>query len=189
MQLYLVRHADATPGNPDELRPLSDEGREQARELGERMRDDGVVPDVVLTSPLLRARETGEALARATGSTSEADERLAPGATAESCARRVGPRRARRRRRPPAGLRAHRGHAQRRGGTTLPAGGHGRHRVVTAAVSVAGLTKSYDGVEAVRGSTSRSGPARSSVSSARTERARRRRSRSSRATGSGTAGR
>ena len=84
MQLYLVRHADATPGDPDELRPLSDEGREQARELGERMRDDGVVPDVVLTSPLLRARETGDALARATGATSEADERLAPGATAET---------------------------------------------------------------------------------------------------------
>ena len=84
MQLYLVRHADATPGDPDELRPLSDEGREQARELGERLRDDGVVPDVVLTSPLLRARETGDALARATGATSEADERLAPGATAET---------------------------------------------------------------------------------------------------------
>ena len=83
MHLYLVRHADATPGNPDELRPLSDEGREQARELGDRLRDDGVAPDVVLTSPLLRARETGEALARATGSTSESDERLAPGATAE----------------------------------------------------------------------------------------------------------
>ena len=84
MQLYLVRHANATPGDPDELRPLSDEGREQARELGERMRDDGVVPNVVLTSPLLRARETGDALARATGATSEADERLAPGATAET---------------------------------------------------------------------------------------------------------
>jgi phosphohistidine phosphatase len=84
MQLYLVRHADATPGSPDELRPLSDEGREQAQELGERLRDDGVAPDVVLTSPLLRARQTGEALAQATGSTQESDDRLAPGATAES---------------------------------------------------------------------------------------------------------
>ena len=84
MQLYLVRHAEATPGTPDELRPLSDEGQEQARELGERLRDEGVVPDVVLTSPLLRARQTGEALARATGSTQESDERLAPGATADT---------------------------------------------------------------------------------------------------------
>jgi phosphohistidine phosphatase len=84
MQLYLVRHADATPGDPDELRPLSDEGREQARALGERLHDEGVEPDVVLTSPLLRARETGEAVARATGSTHETDARLAPGATAQS---------------------------------------------------------------------------------------------------------
>jgi phosphohistidine phosphatase len=84
MQLYLVRHAEATPGSPDELRPLSDEGLEQARDLGERLRNDGVVPDVVLTSPLLRARQTGEAIARATGSTQESDERLAPGATAET---------------------------------------------------------------------------------------------------------
>jgi phosphohistidine phosphatase len=83
MELYLVRHAEATPGDPDELRPLSDEGREQARELGERLRADGVAPDVVLTSPLLRARQTGEALAQATGSRSETDVRLAPGATAE----------------------------------------------------------------------------------------------------------
>lgn len=84
MQLYLVRHAEASPGNPDELRPLTEEGREQARELGERLKADGVAPAVVLTSPLLRARETGEALARATGSRSEADDRLAPGATAET---------------------------------------------------------------------------------------------------------
>ena len=84
MQLYLVRHADATPGDPDELRSLSDEGHEQARELGERLRAQGVAPDVVLTSPLLRARETAEVLARATGATYETDARLAPGATAET---------------------------------------------------------------------------------------------------------
>ncbi len=83
MQLYLVRHADATPGDPDELRTLSDEGREQARTLGEQLKAGGVQPDVVLTSPLLRARETAEALARATGSRAETDERLAPGATAD----------------------------------------------------------------------------------------------------------
>jgi len=81
MQLYLVRHADATPGDPDELRSLSDEGRDQARQLGERLKVDGVVPDVILTSPLLRARETATALARATGAEAEADDRLAPGAS------------------------------------------------------------------------------------------------------------
>jgi phosphohistidine phosphatase len=82
MKLYLVRHADAVPGAPDELRPLSDEGRDQARALAEQLKEESI--DVVLTSPLLRARETGEALARATGSPTETDPRLAPGATAEA---------------------------------------------------------------------------------------------------------
>jgi len=84
MQLFLVRHADATPGDPDELRSLSEEGRDQARQLGERLRAEGIEPDVILTSPLLRARETGAVLARATGSDAEADDRLAPGATPEA---------------------------------------------------------------------------------------------------------
>ena len=83
MQLYLVRHAEAVDGEPDELRPLTAAGRLAARTLGERLAADGVVPDAVLTSPLLRARETGAEVARPAGLEAEADERLAPGATAE----------------------------------------------------------------------------------------------------------
>ena len=83
MQLYLVRHAEAADGEPDELRPLTADGRRAARELGERLASDGIRPDAVLTSPLLRARETGTELARPAGLEAEADERLAPGATAE----------------------------------------------------------------------------------------------------------
>jgi phosphohistidine phosphatase len=83
VQLYLVRHAEAASGEPDELRPLTAEGREVARSLGERLARDGIRPDVVLTSPLLRARETAHELARATGAEAEPDERLAPGATTE----------------------------------------------------------------------------------------------------------
>ena len=83
MQLYLVRHAEAADGEPDELRPLTAEGRRAARTLGERLAAEGVHPDAVLTSPLLRARETGAELARPVGLEPEPDERLAPGATAE----------------------------------------------------------------------------------------------------------
>src|SRR5438034_397006 len=83
VQLYLVRHAEAADGEPDELRPLTPEGRRAARELGERLAADGIRLDAVLTSPLLRARETGAELARPAGLEPEADERLAPGATAE----------------------------------------------------------------------------------------------------------
>jgi phosphohistidine phosphatase len=83
VRLYLVRHAEAAPGEPDELRPLTQEGREQARALGMRLRDENASPSVVLTSPLLRARETGGELARALDVESEPDERLAPGASAD----------------------------------------------------------------------------------------------------------
>ena len=83
MIVYLVRHADAAPGRPDELRPLTAHGKTQSRELGSRLAADGIRGAPVLTSPLLRARETAEEIARAIGSTVIPDERLAPGATAD----------------------------------------------------------------------------------------------------------
>ena len=83
MRLYLVRHAEAAPGEPDELRSLTPEGRRQARHLAERLAESDPRPAAVLCSPLLRARETADALARPLGLEPEADERLAPGATAE----------------------------------------------------------------------------------------------------------
>lgn len=76
MRVVIVRHAKAAPGNPDELRPLTPEGREQARRLGERLRP--LAPDAIVTSPLLRARETASALGLGEP---EIDDRLAPGAT------------------------------------------------------------------------------------------------------------
>jgi phosphohistidine phosphatase len=92
MRLYLVRHAEAAPGDPDELRTLTPEGREQARALGEQLREKRASPSVVLTSPLLRARETGGELARALGVDCEPDERLAPGATVDDVRDAVGGR-------------------------------------------------------------------------------------------------
>lgn len=81
MRLFLVRHAHSDPGDPDELRPLSAKGREQARALAERLASVG--PEAVVSSPLLRARETADAIARAAGSSLRVDERLAPGADAQ----------------------------------------------------------------------------------------------------------
>jgi phosphohistidine phosphatase len=82
MRLILVRHAHAAPGSPDELRTLTATGREQARELAERLAPER--PVVVLSSPLLRARETADAIARAAGAPLRVDERLGPGASAEA---------------------------------------------------------------------------------------------------------
>ncbi len=84
MRLYLVRHAEAARGEPDHLRPLTAPGRDAARALGARLAAEGARPDVVLSSPLLRALETAAELARALGCAVEADERLAPGATVET---------------------------------------------------------------------------------------------------------
>ena len=81
MRLVLVRHAESAPGSPDELRTLTPEGHAQARALGERLRTERIRPDAVLTSPLVRARQTAEALGLGEP---EEDDRLAPGATADS---------------------------------------------------------------------------------------------------------
>jgi phosphohistidine phosphatase len=78
MRLLIVRHAEAAPGSPDELRSLTPEGRERARELGRRLHREGIEADAVVSSPLLRARETAQALGLGEP---EVDERLAPGAT------------------------------------------------------------------------------------------------------------
>jgi phosphohistidine phosphatase len=62
------------------LRALTPAGHEQARELGDRLRAEGIEPEVVLSSPLLRARETAADLGF--GEPEPRDE-LAPGATVE----------------------------------------------------------------------------------------------------------
>ena len=67
MKVLLVRHAIAldrdTPGVSDHLRPLTEEGaarfRKTARSLGSL-----VTPDLILTSPALRAKQTAEILGR-----------------------------------------------------------------------------------------------------------------------------
>jgi phosphohistidine phosphatase len=79
MRLFVVRHAEAAPGEPDELRPLTDAGRATARALAARLAEDGV--ELVVSSPLLRARETAGEIARAADVPIEVDDRLAPGAT------------------------------------------------------------------------------------------------------------
>ena len=83
MRLYLVRHAEAAPGEPDELRSLSPEGRRQASRVTERLAESGARPSAVLCSPLLRARETAELIAEPFGLEPAPDDRLAPGATAD----------------------------------------------------------------------------------------------------------
>lgn len=90
MRLFLVRHAHAESGDPDALRPLSERGRGEARALAESLARHEEPPVLVLTSPLLRARETAEELARATAAELRVDERLAPGTTVEALHEAIG---------------------------------------------------------------------------------------------------
>jgi phosphohistidine phosphatase len=71
--LILVRHAKAAPrsrSRPDDVRPLTPEGREQAHRTGEIVRGLVFPGARVLCSPKRRALETAEAIA--TGLESEA---------------------------------------------------------------------------------------------------------------------
>lgn len=66
MRIYLVRHGDAVPeeeAGSDRDRWLSPRGREAARVLGRLLREQGVAPDAILSSPLPRAVQTAELLA------------------------------------------------------------------------------------------------------------------------------
>jgi phosphohistidine phosphatase len=58
--LWLLRHAEARDGKPDDERPLTQTGEDQARAAGLAMARLGVKLDVCLTSPKLRARQTAE---------------------------------------------------------------------------------------------------------------------------------
>jgi phosphohistidine phosphatase len=63
----ILRHAKAEPdaGDGDESRPLAKRGRRAAERVGELMSDR--LPDLVLSSPSVRTRETVERLKKGAG--------------------------------------------------------------------------------------------------------------------------
>lgn len=62
MDLILLRHGKAEESNPEggSARELVEKGREQARKAARALKRAGRLPDIVLTSPLVRARQTAE---------------------------------------------------------------------------------------------------------------------------------
>lgn len=64
MLLYLLRHADAEPYHREDFsRHLTEKGLTQARRLGEFLAEHGIKPDLIISSPVLRAKETAEIVA------------------------------------------------------------------------------------------------------------------------------
>ena len=97
MELYLIRHAEAAPlgeggVNEDEDRPLTEAGREQSRLLADGLKRLGIGLDLVLTSPLIRARHTAEGMLEKWGQPTpelHVAEELAPGGRRGKLARRL----------------------------------------------------------------------------------------------------
>jgi phosphohistidine phosphatase len=58
--LWLLRHAEAADGFPDDERPLTEEGARQAEAVGRALARLGVNIDVCLSSPKLRAMQTAQ---------------------------------------------------------------------------------------------------------------------------------
>lgn len=58
--LWLLRHADAADGSPDDERPLTERGIRQAEAAGRALERLGVHLDACLSSPKLRAQQTAQ---------------------------------------------------------------------------------------------------------------------------------
>jgi phosphohistidine phosphatase len=87
MRLFFFRHGIAEAGHAalrDFDRPLTDEGRNELAIIAQGLRRLRVVPDVLLSSPLVRARQTAEIIAPMLGITVEIADELQSGADFEA---------------------------------------------------------------------------------------------------------
>ena len=95
MELYLIRHAEAVPRGKndnvaDEDRPLTPNGESQARAVASGLQRKGVALQAILTSPLLRARQTVEGMLKTWSGTApevRVCEELSPGTKARKLAK------------------------------------------------------------------------------------------------------
>ncbi len=96
MDLYLMRHGIAVPREenpamPDAERPLTEEGIRKTGQVAEGLVRLGISCEWILTSPLLRARQTAEIVANALklGERVEEWSELGAGASNEALLRRL----------------------------------------------------------------------------------------------------
>ncbi len=65
-KLFLIRHAKSDWSNPtldDFDRPLNERGKRDAPFIGDLLREKGIFPNVIISSPAYRARETARIIA------------------------------------------------------------------------------------------------------------------------------
>ena len=82
-----MRHGQADwPGwsRPEEERPLSPEGREQMRRIARFFSQRSLAPGTIVSSPLIRAKETAELLGAALRIDAQVDDAAGPGFNAQN---------------------------------------------------------------------------------------------------------
>ena len=81
MELYFFRHGDAeaAAATGDSDRQLTERGRRETLAVGLALHRAGLRPEAIITSPLLRARQTAEILQEVFALPPQADRRLSPG--------------------------------------------------------------------------------------------------------------
>ena len=69
MDLIILRHGKAEDSNPggDSARELVEKGRQQAQRQAKLLKNAGLWPEIVLTSPLVRARQTAHEFCESAG--------------------------------------------------------------------------------------------------------------------------
>ena len=68
--VLILRHAKSSWSNPslaDIDRPLNKRGKNDAPRMGTLIKEQDIVPDLILSSPALRARKTAEAVSEYSG--------------------------------------------------------------------------------------------------------------------------
>lgn len=90
MRLLIIRHAIAvphgTPDVPEDKRPLTPRGQRRFRAAARGLARICGRPDVLLTSPLVRARQTAEIAAKAWGRIEPVDEKALAGGSFDQVA-------------------------------------------------------------------------------------------------------
>jgi len=64
-QVYLIRHGiaiDRALSEEDETRPLTEKGRKKTEKVAKKLKEMGISFEIILTSPLLRAKQTADIL-------------------------------------------------------------------------------------------------------------------------------
>jgi phosphohistidine phosphatase len=72
--LLILRHAKSSWDDPklaDQDRPLNKRGKREAPRIGKLLREEDLLPDLILSSTARRARKTAEAVAEASGYSGE----------------------------------------------------------------------------------------------------------------------